>query len=226
MNQIIFSNDTNDDFENKFDKIEKNYIIKKIKYKPYIFKIIFIISNIVSIIFFTYYIFFNYNINEKEELSKNLSNNFGIKTLYSSNDNYITNLDVNNYVIGIIEIKKIDINYPIINESTDDNLKIAPCKFFGPKPNEPGNLCIVAHNYNNYKFFSKINLLNTNDIISIYDLNGKKLDYFVYDKFEIIYNDLSCTNQDTNGFRELTLITCNNIDDTKRIIVKAKEKRL
>lgn len=226
MNQIIFSNDANDDFENNANVSQNSHINnKKRNYKSYFFKCIFIFSNVISLAFFIYYIWFNYSINKNEKISKNLSNNFEIKTLYSSNQNYTTNLDVNNYVIGIIEINSIGISYPIISESTDENLKISPCKFFGPNPNEVGNLCIVAHNYNNYKFFSKIYKLNNNDIISIYDLSGKKIDYYVYDKYEVDFNNLDCTNQDTNGYREVTLITCNNLQDTKRIIVKAIEKQ-
>ena len=226
MNQIIFPNDTEDTFENNENIIQNTNINnKKRNYKSYLFKVIFIFSNTISLMFFIYYIWFNYSINKNEKISKNLSNNFEIKTLYSSNQNYTTNLDSNNYVIGIIEINSIGISYPIISESTDENLKISPCKFFGPNPNEVGNLCIVAHNYNNYKFFSKIYKLNNIDIISIYDLSGQKIDYYVYDKYEVDFNNLDCTNQDTNGYREVTLITCNNLQDTKRIIVKAIEKQ-
>jgi sortase (surface protein transpeptidase) len=119
----------------------------------------------------TYYSISHYLLNKKEKLSKNLYENFEIKTLYASqNDSYTTNLDTSNYVIGIIEITSIGISYPIISEATDENLKIAPCKFWGSMPNEVGNLCIVAHNYNNYKFFSKIKNLNIGNVISIYDL--------------------------------------------------------
>lgn len=226
MNQIIFSNDTNDYFDNNLNATQSTNIInKKRTYKSYLFKCIFILSNIISLVFFIYYIWFNYSINKNEKISKSLSTNFEVKTLYSSNQDYSTNLDVNNYVIGIIEINSIGISYPIISESTDDNLKIAPCKFLGSNPNEVGNLCIVAHNYNNYKFFSKLYKLSTNDIISIYDLKGTKIDYYVYDKYEVNFDNLNCTNQDTNGYREITLITCNNVQDTKRIVVKAIEKK-
>lgn len=233
MNQIIYNN--NNDNEDVFDdyitdtQIEENKHKFKLKfnfnfdYKNFLFKVLFIFSSSLSLMFLIHYILFNYSIDKNEKISKTLSNNFEVKTLYSSNSGYSTNLDVNNYVIGIIEINSININYPIISESTDENLKISPCKFYGPSPNEVGNLCIVAHNYNNYKFFSKIYKLNVGDVITIYDLSGKKIDYYVYDKFEVNYDNLDCLNQDTNGNREITLITCNNLEDTKRIIVKAIE---
>lgn len=232
MNQIIYNNndDTNDNFfynDIEDEKIKKNAFKLKFKlnfnYKNFLFKALFIFSSSLSLMFLIHYMLFNYSVNKNEKISKNLSNNFEVKTLYSSNEGYTTNLDANNYVIGIIEINSINISYPIISESTDENLKISPCKFCGPSPNEVGNLCIVAHNYNNYKFFSKIYTLNIGDIVTIYDLTGKKIDYSVYDKYEVNYDNLDCLSQDTNGNKEITLITCNNVNDTKRIIVKAIE---
>lgn len=49
------------------------------------------------------------------------------------------------------------------------------------------------------------------------------MDYSVYESYETNYDDLSCTSQETNGKRELTLITCNNIKNRRRVI-KAREK--
>lgn len=83
-----------------------------------------------------------------------------------------------------------------------------------------GNICIAAHNYDNDKFFSKINTLYNEDSIYIYNLNGEKQEYFVTNNFETEFNDISCTSQDTEGKQELTLVTCNNANN-KRIIVKA-----
>lgn len=54
-------------------------------------------------------------------------------------------------------------------------------------------------------------------------LVGEYINYYVYNKYEISANDVSCTTQDTNGYREITLVTCNNINKN-RIVVKAKEK--
>lgn len=52
---------------------------------------------------------------------------------------------------------------------------------------------------------------------------GRKLEYSVYKTYETDYNDLSCTAQNTNGKKEITLITCNNVKN-KRRVVKAYEK--
>ena len=96
------------------------------------------------------------------------------------------------------------------------------CRFAGPMPNEAGNLCVAGHNYVDYRFFSRLNELKTGDSIEIYDLTGKKIFYKVYDKFEINPSDFSCTNQNTNGDKIITLLTCNNVTG-KRLVIKAKE---
>jgi LPXTG-site transpeptidase (sortase) family protein len=85
-----------------------------------------------------------------------------------------------------------------------------------------GNLCIAGHNYANNTHFAKINYLNNGDLIKIYDINGNYLNYVVYDKYEVEYDDLTCTNQDTDGRKEITLITCKEYGQ-KRLVVKAKE---
>lgn len=86
-----------------------------------------------------------------------------------------------------------------------------------------GNLCIAGHNYENYKFFSRIRELENGDSIYIYDGVGNKVEYAVYHKYETAENDMSCIDQATNGSKEITLVTCNNVTGN-RIILKAKEK--
>lgn len=223
MNQILFL------------KNNKNQIPVINTYKKrsdIFFKFQFVIYSAISISLLMYYSYNLYDNSKKEALSKKLVNNFNIANLYNSENSYQTsqvssnsnyNSENNKFsVIGLIEINSININYPILSEVSDELLKIAPCKFYGPLPNEVGNLCIAGHNYNNYKFFSKLKNLNIGDTINIYDLTGTKLKYYVYSKYETDYNDLSCTNQDTNGSKEITLVTCNNIKNRRRII-KAKE---
>ena len=64
-------------------------------------------------------------------------------------------------------------------------------------PNEVGNLCIAGHNYIDNTFFAKITNLDKDDEISIFDLNGQMVNYYVTEKFEIENNDFSCTTQET-----------------------------
>lgn len=126
------------------------------------------------------------------------------------------------HTVAIVNIPSIGVNYPVLNTTTDELLKISPCYFWGPKPNQVGNYCIVGHNYRNSKFFSKVPNLNTGDIIELTDLKGKTIRYSVYDKYLVDPSDVSCTSQRTNGGKEITLITCTN-DSSKRVVVKARE---
>lgn len=129
--------------------------------------------------------------------------------------------------IATINIPKINVSYPILDgetdsvEETEALLKISPTKFWGPRPNEVGNFCIVGHNYRNTKFFSKVPTLVNGDIIEITDLGtGKTMQYKVYNKYQVDPTDLNCTSQLTNGKKEITLITCTD-DSKKRVVVKA-----
>lgn len=225
MNQILLFKNS-DNFSNyDGDTNQKN--------KKNFFKFQYIICAISAILILIYYLYNLYNNYIKEQISKKLVNDFNIRSLYSNSLNYdSTQLSTNYYaenqnkfsVIGLIEINSININYPILSTVSEELLKIAPCRFFGPMPNEIGNMCIAGHNYNNYKFFSKLKNLKIGDTINIYDLTGTKVTYSVYDSFETDYNDLTCTNQNTNNLREITLVTCNNIKNKRRII-KAKEQK-
>ncbi len=126
------------------------------------------------------------------------------------------------YTIGVINIPSINVNYPILSTYSDALLKISPCKFHGPNPNEVGNLCIAGHNYKNSKFFSKVPTLKNGDKVEITDLGGNTVKYAVYDKYIVNPDELECTSQLTNGKKEVTLITCTN-DNKKRYIIKARE---
>lgn len=101
-------------------------------------------------------------------------------------------------------------------------MKVSVCRFSGPLPNRIGNMCIAGHNYNNTLMFSKLSKLNIGDSIYITDLNNSRLEYIIYSKFKVKQNNLNCT-EDTNNV-EITLITCNESNNSERIVVKAKVK--
>ena len=145
---------------------------------------------------------------------------------------------VNGYkykTIGTINIPKINITYPIIDgktdsvQETDELLKVAPTKFWGPDlnenwgeaPNKQGNLVIVAHNYRNSMFFSKVPTLSVGDIIELTDTNGSLVKYSIYKKDQVDPSDVAATSQHTNGRREITLITCTD-NNVERVVVKAR----
>ena len=210
MNQILFFK--NEKNRENFNKNKKVYIV--------IFLIFIIFTSILSFILF-YKVYNNYN---NEKLSQKLNNSYSISTLYSDTSN-TTNIDAtstNPFVIGIIQIDKINLNYSILSICNNELLDISVCRFAGPMPNEIGNLCIAGHNYVDYNFFSRINELDINDKIKIYDLSGNYIEYSIYDIYETHSDDTSCTFQDTNNKKIVTLITCNNVNG-KRLIIHAKE---
>lgn len=126
------------------------------------------------------------------------------------------------YVMATVKIPSIDCEYPVLNDSTEELLKISPCKFWGPEPNEVGNFCIVGHNYRSDKFFSHVPELAIGDRIELTGSDGRTINYSVYDKYVVEPEDVSCTSQRTNGLKEVTLITCTD-DSKQRVIVKARE---
>ncbi|MBQ3145330.1 MAG: sortase [Clostridia bacterium] len=186
------------------------------------------ISLIMIISFSIYLLYFYINRIKDKNISNTLLNTFSLERLYSKSENYTTvelNKNGNYFVIGIIEIPKINIKYPILSDVNDELLKISACRFYGPYPNKIGNLCIAGHNYDNNSFFSNLYKLDIGDVINIYDSNKLLVTYSIYNKFETSKSDTSCTNQNTNGKREITLVTCNNINKN-RLIVKAIEQKI
>lgn len=162
---------------------------------------------------------------EYEQIT-NISNNF-INALnndlsISKHTTYISKTlsDRAPTTIAAINIPKINISYPVINDYSEENLNIAPVKYIGPEPNTIGNFVIVGHNNWNKTFFSNLHKLEKNDIVELTDIYGNKITYKVYDKYEVNQDDFSCLDQNTNGNIELTLITCIKYQKSKRLIVK------
>ncbi|HBC84369.1 MAG TPA: hypothetical protein DCZ30_02720 [Clostridiales bacterium] len=120
MNQILITTEYN----------------KKQKIKIFSFKLLFLVSIISFIIIILLFSSIVYSNTKKEQESKVLTDSFNISTLYDSYVNDIDKLSTESFVIGIIEIEKIKINYPILSNQNADLLKISPCRFAGPIPNK------------------------------------------------------------------------------------------
>lgn len=193
-------------------------LIEKEKNK---FKVIFILSIVFIIVFILSICYSIFVIKKSENNSDYLIGNYNIYKLYSNNSND-NNDEVKNLIFGTIEIPKININYPVFSDLSDENLKISPCKFYGPNINEFGNICIAGHNYDNNKFFSNLKNLDLNDNIFLYNTYNQKYAYIIYQKYEVKENDLSPIFKQSSQIKELTLVTCNNINHN-RLILKAKQ---
>lgn len=185
-----------------------------------IFKIQFILSVTISISLSLVIIYYVFSLNKKERISNSIINNYNISRLYANKNTPYEEID--NNLFGIIEIPKINIYYPVFSNINDELLKISPCKFYGGSLEEDGNICIAGHNYNNSMFFSNISKLTKNDMIFLYDNLGRRYSYIVYDVYEVIESDLTPVLNYKANSKELTLITCNNLN-SNRIIVKSKK---
>lgn len=185
-----------------------SYIKNKNKKKRIFFYIQFIIS-IIVISFLSLY-FFVEDENNNYDISK-LSLNFKINDIYKSNqsDKYLGNL--------IIE--KINLEYPIFSEYSEENLKLSICKFSGESLDENGNITILGHNYNG-GFFWNLNKLETNDEIKIVS-NGIEYKYNIFKIYETNNDDLEVLKPIYEDSKEITLVTCVKNSKKKRLVVKA-----
>ena len=238
MNQILKTNFNNDDeywnksvnnYEDDYEKYIIQNAFKKTHKKTRIFlRAQLYFSVVLILVIGTVIIIRNVNSNNDEKLSEEILSNYNITKLYanlsdnnaSNNDNINTSANANSSVLGIIEIPNIDIYYPIFSDYNEKLLKISPCKFYGPNPGENGNLCIAGHNYDNDKFFSRISNLEKNDEIFLYNNYNQKFIYYVSDIYEVKADNLSPIYSYNKKYKQLTLITCNNLNNN-RIIVQA-----
>lgn len=125
-------------------------------------------------------------------------------------------------VIAKLEIPNIDLETYVLEEYSKNALNISVTKFWGANPNEVGNLCIAGHNFQNKNMFHNLRKLKKGDNIFITSNQNGKSQYSIYDVYKVLPEDVSCLSQETNGKKEITLITCTN-DSKKRIIIKARE---
>ena len=119
-----------------------------------------------------------------------------------------------------ILIPKINVNAPIFEKVTNENMKKAVAHFENtPKWN--GNVCLAAHNRGyKYNYFMEIHTLEKGDIIYYESEYGKKM-YEVILNTKIKETDWSYL-EDTKDNR-ITLITCVKDMPEYRICIQARE---
>ncbi len=123
--------------------------------------------------------------------------------------------------IGTIQIPKINLEYPILKDASKSAIEVSVAINGGPGLNKVGNTIIIGHNYRNGTFFSNNKNLSEGDKIYITDELGKKVEYTIYNIYTTEPEDSDYMDRDTEGKREVTLVTCT--DDTKsRLIICAK----
>lgn len=124
------------------------------------------------------------------------------------------------YVVSAkLEIPKIKLDTYVLDEKSEEAMWVCPTKYYGPEPNEVGNYCIAAHNYDKENMFNHIIDLKIGDKIYLTDNENGKNEYRVYDIYKTEPENTMPLMQATEK-TEITLITCSDYS-SKRIIVKA-----
>ena len=126
-------------------------------------------------------------------------------------------------VLGQLVIEKIGVRQNVLSKTENASLKLGVTKFYPPQIdiNEPGNFCICGHNWNN--ILKRLDEMEIGEQFYIITRETKeRIDYQIYDKYSCEPTDLSCLDQNQDGKKEVTLITCNPGGLT-RLICKARE---
>ncbi|SCX78870.1 class D sortase [Alkaliphilus peptidifermentans] len=124
--------------------------------------------------------------------------------------------------IGILKIDKIKLNLPILEGTSELNLKIGAGWLRATTPiGEVGNTALAAHRSHTYgRFFNRLDEIEIGDEI-IVEKDNKTYKYIVYKTDLVLPEDTSVLNRNQKD-KILTLITCHPIDTaTHRLIVHA-----
>ena len=120
--------------------------------------------------------------------------------------------------IGMIEIKNIDLQYPIVNGASKEELRFAIGHVEGTaRIGKKGNCVLAGHRGSRYgAFFKRIGELVEGDVIRLMNEKGAWNQYIVSEKFVVYPDEVWVLEQD--GEEKVTLISCEN-RGRKRIVV-------
>ena len=127
-------------------------------------------------------------------------------------------------VTAKIIIPKINLETNVLRDFSKETLDKCLVKFWGPNPNEIGNFCIAGHNYEKENMFSDLKELEVGEEFYLLDNKNGKYTYVISDIYKVNYKNLEPINQNTDGKRVVTLITCTNYSNNERLIVRGIEK--
>ena len=124
-------------------------------------------------------------------------------------------------VVGKLVIDKIEVEKNILAICNDSSLKVSTAKLYGPNLNEPGNFCICGHNWKNMK--KRMTEMQVGDTFYTVDKETRtKVNYEIDDIYTCVPEDLSCLEQNDDGLKVITIITCSPGGAT-RLICKTHE---
>lgn len=122
-------------------------------------------------------------------------------------------------------IPDINLESYVLRDFSKETMDKCIVKFYGPEPNEIGNFCIAGHNYKKDNMFSELKDLEIGEEFYLLDNKNGKYTYVISDIYKVDYKNLEPINQETNGERIVTLITCTNYSNDERLIIQGTEKR-
>lgn len=124
-------------------------------------------------------------------------------------------------VMAKLTIPKLKLELPVINEYSDEALKVSVCRYIGPtQPGQAGNLVIIGHDYKSGAHFGRVGELKSGDTIILMDTWGKEYTYEVYELKQVTPDDVQSLNI-YQGTSAVTLLTCTN-NANKRLLVRCK----
>lgn len=123
-------------------------------------------------------------------------------------------IDGNEY-IGCLSVPKLELELPILAEWSDQNLKIAPCRYVGSV--QENNLVLLGHNYKRH--FGRLSRLKAGDTLTFTDVNGTVTEYEVKVQKTVAAD---AVEEITAGEYDLVLFTC-NYDGNRRIAIECMQ---
>ncbi len=164
------------------------------------------------------------NIDSSVEVSGNLDS---IETEEIEENTYNENTIDDKYIIenmvGMLIIDDIDLNLPILNETTKENLSIALTSIEPEnEPGQVGNLAIAGHRSHDFgRNFNRLDEITDGDLIKV-NVGKTIYTYEVTEKL-IVKPEETWVLKGDGESKEVTLVTCHPLKNpTHRLIIKGK----
>ena len=103
--------------------------------------------------------------------------------------------------VGYLSIPKLKLELPVIGESSEENLELAPCRFYGTAYQK--DFVIGGHRYRRH--FRKLSTLGYGEIIRFTDMDGNE---FTYEVTELEVIEPYEAQYLCSGDWDLSLFTC------------------
>ena len=181
---------------------------------------------ILLYIFVAMYIYSNFRERKRQEIKNGIIQKIDdvIKDETTETEAEIKYEGYNYTVLGKLKINKINLYEPILKENNAGAYNTALVKMAGPNLNDFGNVSIGGHNFMRGNYFIKIRKLVKNDVVTVTDLTGRSINYYVYEYKVADANDPNYLKQpDTLNEKIITLVTCTK-GGKQRYYVKAKAR--